>query len=98
MREFEDAVQDLQTALRALERLFRATTPEGEALALVHRRIAAAVHECGGRIEAMLFEADDLDTTARLARFERLLSEMTRERKLALVARLEGLLGEGQRD
>jgi hypothetical protein len=95
-RAFEDAVQDLQSGLRAMERLFRATAPEGEHLALVHRRIAGAVHECGGRIEAMLFEAADLETTARLARFERLLSEMTRERKLVLVAKLEKMLERGQ--
>jgi formylglycine-generating enzyme required for sulfatase activity len=77
-RAFEDAVRDLQSPLRAVERLSRATAPEGEALAFVHRRIAGAVHECGSRIEAMPFESDDPETTARLARSERLLPEMTR--------------------
>jgi len=95
-RAFEDAVQDLQAGLRALERLFQGTAPEGEQLALVHRRIAAVVRECGTRIEAMLFEADDLELTAKIARFERLLSGMSRDRKLRLVERLERIINGGE--
>lgn len=93
-RAFEDAVQNLQAGLRALELLFRGAAPEDEQLAIVHGRIAAAVYECRTKIETLLFETDDLEETARLARFDRFISEMGRERRLAIVARLERILGE----